>query len=164
MKNNLNDIVSKLNEIYKVYEEVCWHYDDTEIVVVFDNNTITLYLNNPIENKDTFGISFNPIEKNVYKYISLKFFDLLLGDVYIYNQGNVFYNQKHKPYLTVIVTDEVILRYVGNLVINQSEKHIKSGINDICKKEPFKVYSKKFLNNFDDRISLSKRMLWSDQK
>ena len=162
--NKPNVIVDKLNELYKIYEEYCWRHDELEIVVIFDDNTITLYLNNQIDNMDTFCLSFNKREKKIYKYVSLKFFNLLLGDVYIYNDDDTFYNKKHKPYLMVIINDEDILKNVNYLVVNQGVTYIMNGVNDICKKEPFKAYSKKFMNEFDERIGLSKKKLWSCEK
>lgn len=162
--NKPNVIVDKLNELYKIYEEYCWRHDELEIVVIFDDNTITLYLNNQIDNMDTFCLSFNKREKKIYKYVSLKFFNLLLGDVYIYNDDDTFYNKKHKPYLMVIINDEDILKNVNYLVVNQGVTYIMNGVNDIFKKEPFKTYSKKFMNEFDERIGLSKKKLWSCEK
>ena len=162
--NNPNVIIDKLNELYRLYEEYCWRYPELEMVVMFDSETISLYLNSQSDNIDTVCLSFNKREKKVYKYISLKFFNLILGDVFIYNNGNVFYNERHKPYLKLIVNDNDILNNINKLVVNQGITYIQNGVEEMVPKVPLKVYSKKFINEFDERISLSKKRLWSCEK
>ena len=162
MKAKTSILVSKLNELFRLYEEYCWHDDNLEIVVTFDEMAISMYLNDKNHNKDMFCLTFNPCEKKVYKYVSLKLFSLLLGDVYIYKDDNSFYNQKHKPYLKVFINTDDILVPVNDLVFNQDTTYIDEGVNNIVGKEPFRIYSKKFIKSFDERIDISKKKLRSD--
>ena len=124
-----------------------------------DDMEISLYLNDQKHNEDMFTLTFNHYEKKIYKYVSLKFFSIILGDVYIYKDDNTFYNQKHKPYLKVIINNEELLVNVNDLVFNQDTTYIQEGVDDICKHEPFRIYSNKFIKSFDERIDLSKKKL-----
>ena len=164
MKTKTNILIDKLNELYKLYEEYCWQDKNLEIVVIFDDMAISLYLNDQKHNEDMFTLTFNRYEKKVYEYVSLKFFNLILGDVYIYKDDNAFYNEKHKPYVKVIINNEELLVNVNDLVFNQDMIYIQEGVDDICKHEPFRIYSNKFIKSFDERIDLSKKKLRSRNK
>ena len=164
MKNKTDVLVQKLNDLYRLYEEYCWHNSKLEIVIIFEGKTIQMYLNDKSGNIDTFCLSFSKYERKIYQYISLKLFNLLLGDVYIYMDGNVFYNESHKPYLRVVVCDNEVLFPINKLVFNQENTYIGKGVNDFCKREPFNVYSDKFIKKIDERIYLSKRKLRSENR
>ena len=77
---------------------------------------------------------------------------------------NTFYNEKHKPYLKVIINNEELLINVNDLVFNQDTTYIQDGVYDICPREPFRIYSNKFIKAFDERIDLSKKKLRSLNK
>lgn len=164
MVNKVSELSEKINYLYGMYEENCWKNVGDKINIIFQDNCIAFYYVRDKENIDNFCITFSKNERKVYKYIALKFFDRMLGDVYIYKDGNNFYNNKHKEYLNVIINDEKLLRIINEIVFNQEEVFTNQSINNIFSKKPFKIYKAKFLNSIDERIMLTRRVLRSFNK
>ena len=158
MKNYSDILVSKLNDLYNVYERYAWKCDKCKIIVMFQDNCITFYINDDGVNIDEFILTFSSREGKLYKYIALKVFDMILGDVYIYKDNNEFYNKGHKPYLNVIVNDEDILMLVNQLVFNQEDEFLSQGINKFFKVKPLKILNAKFFNSLDNRLEISKKI------
>jgi len=96
--------------------------------------------------------------------VALNFFEMVLGDVFIYKEGNTFYNEKHKSYVNIVINDDKLLELINQLVFNQEEVFIQEGINEIYKKKPFKLYNKKFFNDLDKRIDVSKKLLRGNKR
>ena len=162
MINKVDSLTVKLNNLYKIYEEKCWNNTNDKINIIFQDNTISFYFDGEIV--DQFCISFDKCETKVYRYLALNIFYLVLGDVYIYKDDNCFYNQKHKPYLSVIFCDDNLLTLVNDIVFCQDEVFIKENIDSMYKRKPFKIYSNKFLKQIDERIDITKKRFRSYDK
>ena len=162
MREKYDDlVVNKLYELYKIYEEYIWKYNGRKLIVMFQNNMISFYLYQDNQVVDELDISFDNKEEKLYTSICLKTFIFLLGNVLIYKDNNIYYNNKHKDYLRVIVKDNRINKIINELVNNQINEVIDTK-NNIIKnntKIKRKIYNKEFLNKLDTRIELSKIML-----
>lgn len=164
MKNKYDDIVTnKLYELYKTFEEYVWkNEDERKIIIVYRNDmTLSCYLYDNNEVIDELDLKFDIKEELLYQSICLKLFILLLGNVYIYKEDDVYFNIRHKKYLGIVVDNNKLNKLITSLVANQNDKVINKD-NDIIKdslKIKNKVYSKKFINELDSRIELSKKML-----
>ena len=161
MINKIDILTNKLNHLYKIYEEKCWHNSNNKITIILQDNCLSFYYGDDKKNIDEFCLSFNKNERKIYKYISLNLFNNILGDVYIYKDNNNFYNLNHKPYIMVIVNDETLLATINDIVFKQDEEFIQEKINYIYKRKPFKIYSSKFLHKLDERIEITKKKLRS---
>ena len=161
MINKIDILNNKLNNLYKTYEEKCWLDSNNKITLLLEDNCIAFYYGNNKKNIDEFCISFKKKERKIYKYLSLNLFDDILGDVYIYKDDNIFYNLKHKPYLSVIVNDEDLLATINDIVFKQEEEFIQEKLDSIYKRKPFKIYRSSFLNSVDERIEITKKRLRS---
>jgi len=159
MKSFTNELINRLNELYIIYEGYCWKCDDRKINILFQDNCIALYLNCGNDNVDEFILSFNNRENKLYQYVALKFFDMVLGDVFIYKECNQFYNKKHKSYVMITVGDEKLLTFINQLVFNQEEVYIHEEINNFFKVKPLKLCNAKFFDTLDERIDVSKKLL-----
>ena len=164
MINKVDILTSKLDNLYKMYEERCWSDVNNKIIILLSDSCITFYYYNGNKNIDEFCLSFSKIERKIYKYLSLSLFNNILGDVYIYKDNHSFYNLKHKPYLTITINDEDLLKTINSIVFNQEEIFIKENIDKLYKKKPFKIYSSKFLKTVDERIEISNKRIRSYKK
>lgn len=164
MKNKVDDLGERLNYLYRIYEESCWKNVKDRINIIFQDNCIAFYYISDRKNIDNFCITFSKNECKVYKYLSLKFFDAVLGDVYIYKDGNSFYNKNHKDYLTVTINDQELLKIVNEIVSNQGVIFTNQSIGNMFSKKPFKIYRTKFLDGIDERIELTRKVLRSYNK
>ena len=164
MKNKYDDkVVNKLYELYKLYEEYVWKDENNrKIIIVFRNDmTLSCYLYENNEAIDELDLKFNNKEEILYQSICLKLFILLLGNVYIYKEDNVYFNIKHKKYLGIVADNDKLNAIITSLVDKQNEKIINRD-NDIIKdslKIKNKIYSNKFIRELDARIEVSKKML-----
>ena len=156
-------IIDKLNELYKTYENYIWQdKKNRKLIVVFQKDMmLSFYLYEDNEIVDELTLKFDNKEEKLYQSLCLKLFIILLGNVYIYKEDNVYFNIKHKNYLGVVVGNDKLNNIINELVLNQNEKVINKD-NDIIKNKLLiknKKYSKSFLDELDKRIDLSKKML-----
>lgn len=159
--NKVDDLGEKIKYLYEMYEENCWKNDGDKINIIFQDNCIAFYYISNKKSIDNFCLAFNKNERKVYKYLSLKLFDRVLGDVYIYKDNNNFYNKHHREYLNVVVNDNELLKIINEIVFNQEEIFINQTINRMFSKKPFKRYNTKFLDSIDERIMVTRRVLRS---
>lgn len=163
MKERYDDlVVNRLNELYKIYEQFIWKRKDRRLIVLFQENmTISFYLYEGKEVVDELDISFDEKESSLFRIIALKLFANLLGNVYIHNEENIYYNKKHKDYLRVIVCDEELKKIISKLVSNQEKEIINTNNSVIKENIPVlkRKYSKEFIGQLDKRVNLSSLML-----
>lgn len=164
MINKVDALSSRLDKLYRLYEEKCWANNEDEIIVLLSDNCIVFYYNRGKDNIDEFCLSFAKVERNIYKYLALNLFNAVLGDVYIYKDDNCFYNVVHKPYVKFIVNDSSLLAMINDVVFNQEEVFVNENISNMYKRKPFKIYSSKFLHEVDERIEFSDKRLRSCDK
>ena len=167
MKRYIDELVDRINNLIKIYENYIWKSDDRNLVVVFQKDLIiSFYLFEKGELVDELYLSFEENEKNFYNAVCLRTFALLLGNVMVYkaddNEHNVYLNNSLKSYLAVIAGDEEVASLIDSLIevqdkeiINKDNKIIKEASKKIKKRLP----NVSVLNQIDKRISLSREML-----
>lgn len=162
MDKFLEELVSSLDRLYYMYEEYIWKNDNSKLNVLVQDNTICFYLYKDGEVIDEIILSFDSKERRIYSYICIRLLILLLGNVYIYNKDNEFYNDTHKDYLRLIVNDEGILDIFIKIISMQKDIIINENIDiilDIKDSLYRKKYSKEFIKEVNDRIEFSKKLL-----
>ena len=112
---DVREVDRQVDRFYKLYETKCWQDDELEIFVeMFDNNFLMSLMRNE-EVLDAILFCYNKDERIIYRYMMIKFFLMLLGNVIIYRDKNVFFNERHKNYLNVLVEDKELLELFTEL-------------------------------------------------
>jgi len=162
MEKFLEEFVSSLDRLYYTYENYIWKNDDSKLDVLIQDNTISFYLYKNNDVIDEIIFSFDEKEKSIYNYLCVRLLVILLGNVYIYNKDNVFYNDTHKTYLKLIVNDDNVLDIFKNIVSNQEDKVIGNNMDLVLRMRERltrKRYYDQFIYQVNDRIELSKKLL-----
>ncbi len=165
MKDFILDMVNKLEDLYNMYENYMWRHEDSRLEVLIQDSTICFYMYKDKEVMDEIILQFDEADKGIYAYISIRLVIIMLGNVIIHVDDNVLRNPFHKPYLKVIVNDSGILDSICR-IIKYQDKIIIRGDMEILEKVrsilPKIRYSKKFMKQFDERVSLSRKLLRKD--
>lgn len=165
MDNFIQDLVGKLEELYNYYEMYMWRNTNAHLDILLQDNTICFFLYDSDNLLDEFILSFDVRERRLYNYLCLRLMILTLGNVFIHRKDNIIYNDKHKPYLEIIVNDEELLN-TFNMVINIQEKEVINSNTDIIKNIykliPKKRYPSSFMDELGNRIEKSKRLIRGD--
>lgn len=112
---DVREVDSQVDRFYKLYETKCWQDDELEIFVeMFDNKFLMSLMRNE-EVLDAILFCYENDERIIYRYMMIKFFLMLLGNVIIYQDKNVFFNERHKNYLNVLVEDKELLELFTEL-------------------------------------------------
>jgi len=162
MEKFLEKLISSLENLYYLYENYIWKNNDTNLEVLVQDNTISFYMYKCGEVIDEIILSFDNKERTIYEYICIRLLVILFGNVYIYNKGNLIYNNKHKSYLKLVVNDDIILSNMIKLINMQNDMVISDNLNmklDIKKSFFRRRYSDNFIKQLDDRIDFSKKLL-----
>ena len=163
MRRFKDDLVNKIIDLYNMYERYIWKHDDVKLDVLIQDGAISFYLYNSICDFDELIVDFSKKEHGLYKYVCVRILLMLSRDCIIYQDDNIFYNNVHKPYLKLIVNDDVIKNVMSDLVVRQNTEIINentdiiSDINDSV--EYLLFYPRKFMNKLDERIGISKKLL-----
>ena len=103
---DVREVDSQVDRFYKLYETKCWKDNELEIFVEMIDNNFLMSLMKDEKVLDAILFCYNKDERIVYRYMMIKFFLMLLGNVMIYQDENVFFNEKHKDYLNVLVNSQ----------------------------------------------------------
>lgn len=135
---NVREIDKQVDRFYKLYETKCWKDNELEIFVEMIDNNFLMSLMKDEEVLDAILFCYNKDERIVYRYMMIKFFLMLLGNVMIYQDENVFFNEKHKDYLNVLVEDKELLELFTELRNTQDNLDKRNEIvNEAYKMIPF---------------------------
>ena len=119
---DVREVDSQVDRFYKLYETKCWQDDELEIFVeMFDNKFLMSLMRNE-EVLDAILFCYENDERIIYRYMMIKFFLMLLGNVIIYQDKNVFFNERHKNYLNVLVEDKELLELFTEL--RNTQEHL----------------------------------------
>ena len=153
----IDDLDRELKRLISAYENYIFKNENAKLEFIIDRFSNKLILLNDGEIVDEFIIRYNKCENKKYKYISLKLIDILLGNNIIHVKDNILYNDKHKPYLKIIINDEYLLNLMRELLVNQDES-LSIKIKNI-NKDVLIFYQGEFMSLLDMRVSLSERIL-----
>lgn len=164
MKQFIETLLNKLAYLYQIYENYIWknEKENIKLNILIQDNMICFYLYNKFEIIDEFFLTFDQKEQSIYKYISIRVMLNVLGNVLIHNDGYTFYNEKHKPYLNIIINDSNILESAIYITKKQSDEIINNNnlyIEKIYQNIPSKMYPYTFLDSLEKRIEISKKIL-----
>lgn len=147
-----------------LYESVIWKDDKVKLDIIYENNGIKMLLYNDKEYIDELEIYFHNKERNLYKYIVIKQFINVLGNVMIYNERNIFSNISHKSYVRFVVNDQELLLLMKEIMEIQKEMVIDNDSMVIRKLYRQILYRYRLRNqeleqSLTSRYILSKRIL-----
>ena len=163
MSKNIELLTKKIEELCKLYESYAWREKNRKLVVVFQQNmTISFYLYENEELVDDIQLRFLQKEFDVYRAICLRTFAILLGNVEVHFKDNVYFNEKHKDYLGIIVGNEEVKADIDEMVKNQYEANINFNnpvIKAADKKIKRKLLKKQAVDDMTRRIEMSRNFL-----
>ena len=159
------DVINdKLYNLYMMYESVIWKDDKVKLDIIYENNGIKMLLYNDKEYIDELEIYFHNKERNLYKYIVIKQFISVLGNVMIYNERNIFSNISHKSYVRFVVNDQELLLLMKEIMEIQKEMVIDNDsmvIRKLYLQIPYRyrLRNQELEQSLTSRYILSKRIL-----
>ena len=166
MKNYVDELIKRIDELIKSYELYIWKDDERSLIVEFTNDmNITFYLYDREDMIDLITFSFKNSEREIYQIISLKVFAILLGNVKVYRYHDdiqsIYYNEAIKPYLHVFSSNGNLSMLFDSLVDNQETESIRENtLVKIGYNKTKKLFlTKEVLSRIDERIDLSKERL-----
>lgn len=165
MDNFIEGLVNKLEELYNYYEMYMWKNTNANLDILLQDNTVCFYLYNNNNLLDEFILSFDDKERKLYEYLCLRIMILTLGNLFIHQEENIIYNDKHKPYLKIIVNDDEVLNILNMIISSQEKEIINSdtpGVRDIYKSVPKRKYPSSFIDELGSRVEKSKRLIRGD--
>lgn len=159
-----NIIINYLEDLFFTYEKYMWKHEESNLVVLIQDNSLGFYIYDKGETIDEFIIEFDD-EEEVYNYMCIRTMFILLGNVYIYRDNNVLYNNTHKPYLKLIVNDKHILDMMNEIILLQDNIIIHENMDKVKamrEKANFKANQEAnelLLNFFAERVRMTKKLL-----
>lgn len=164
MKEFCDKVVSELLELYYLYESYIWKWDNqnVNINIIFANNSIYFDLGILEEGIDSYGVAFDEKDRKLYKYISIKFLVKLLGCMVIHHDNDMFFNDNHKPYLSVFIEDEELLGLMEKVALIQKNDFVNERmdlVTNLYKEIPFKIYSSSIFESIEKRKDMSRYTL-----
>ena len=160
--NYIDDMILKLESLYNMYEMYMWKHEDSKLEVLIQDGAICFFLYKNNDVIDNLVLQFDDGDKCTYAYLCIRLVIIMLGNVIIHVDDNILYNDVHKPYLKVFVNDDGILSAI-NKIIKYQDKIVIHGEMDILNQVRMMLpkirYPRKFMKNFDERISLSRKLL-----
>lgn len=162
MNDLLEDMFISLDRLYYLYEEYIWKNKNCRLVVLVKDNTICFYLYKDKEVIDEIILSFDERERSIYEYIGVRLLILLLGNVYIYNYENIFYNDRHKSYLRLIVLDKDIMKMMKMIIDVQDYCVVSENMEYVVNIKNCLVIDRDYnevLSLLNERINFSRKLL-----
>ena len=158
------ELLSSLEELCNLYEMYIWKRANSNLELLLQDNSISFYLyeDNEVIDEVIFTFGDNVREMKVYRYISIRVILMLLGNVMMFIDNNILYNNTHKPYFKVIINDDSLLEVIKvivdrqyNEVINENIDIIRSMYTSI----PYSFKHNKFKEKLHNRIDVSRKLL-----
>ena len=169
-KYDVNDLINKLLELYNIYESYVWNHekDDLKIYVFFKELNYKIDLFKDDKQVDSFEMKFTEKEKKLYNYIATRIFVYLFNNVKIQkDNSNKFYNNKHKPYLSLYVEDKKLLEELRAISVLLNGYNVDDVNNILDTKyknlKKYKKIDKQTIALTNDRLVISKRLIRSDK-
>lgn len=164
-KKDINDLTDELLKLYSYYESYCWNHPEENPKINIYNGNLKYKINFLINNnkEDSFELSFEPEERNIYEYVSIKMLVELFKNVQIAVEENNIYNRTHKSYLNLYFNDDELKEEVRAIITLLN----KNNINDVNRVIETKYKKLKRKSKIDedlvigtkDRINISKELV-----
>ena len=166
MRNVFDEIFSSLNDLCSVYEMYIWNRNNCKLDVLIQDNSIAMYLYDNGEVIDEFVINYLSVKREIklYRYMSIRLLLRLLGNVIMYSDNNIIFNDKQKSGIRFIVNDEGILEIIDKIIDEQHHVLVNDKMNVIINmynRLNFRLSLYKFSDELYNRVNISKKMLRS---
>ena len=148
MKEKINEFVDKLYSWYCMYENRAFSNGEIEISVFCESDTIDITIENEAGILDELCVRFSKEQKSIYDYTVMELFKRVFNNVYIYQDGFDFYNERHRPYLEFTIMDNYLNCYASLFMAEQKE-----GPNLNREKVTKELYRKMKKRKFTDNLT-----------
>ena len=166
MKRYVDELVKRIDELIKIYEQYSWKDEERFFAVFFKENTIMFNLSDGEEVIDEIYLTFEEKEYAFYQAVCLRTFAILLGNVMVYRdevQESVimYHNEIRKPDLAVVSCDNRLTFLLDQLVDRQEEEYINGSktIKLACDSVKRYIPNSNVIDMFDERIAITKELV-----
>ena len=98
-------IIRELEKFYYLYEELIIKDRAYYLAIIIDDNKIIMNIVKNGEIDEEVELIFQDKERKLYRYLVIRLFLTILGNVVIHNDKNIFYNDKQRENIKFIVGD-----------------------------------------------------------
>lgn len=157
-------IIRELEKFYYLYEELIIKDRAYYLAIIIDNNKIIMNIVKNGEIDEEVELIFQDKERKLYRYLVIRLFLTILGNVVIHNDKNIFYNDKQRENIKFIVGDIDIYKILleikeiqKDMIINKDSKLIRDMYRDIPIR--YRIRNKKYEEELERRYQLSRKIL-----
>lgn len=165
MKQMIDELTERIEKLYHTYENFIWRGGNKQLIITFQKNRgLSFFLYKDDNVVDELYLTFDEAEYDLYKATCLRTFIICFGNVLVHKHEteNIYYNDKHKPYLHIISNDDNVTALIDSMLAKQEQEIInndKNEVKSITERIKKRIYDKKFLETLDNRIKISHEML-----
>lgn len=157
-------IIRELEKFYYLYEELIIKDRAYYLAIIIDDNKIIMNIVKNGEIDEEVELIFQDKERKLYRYLVIRLFLTILGNVVIHNDKNIFYNDKQRENIKFIVGDIDIYKILleikeiqKDMIINKDSKLIRDMYRDIPIR--YRIRNKKYEEELERRYQLSRKIL-----
>lgn len=157
-------IIRELEKFYYLYEELIIKDRAYYLAIIIDDNKIIMNIVKNGEIDEEVELIFQDKERKLYRYLVIRLFLTILGNVVIHNDKNIFYNDKQRENIKFIVGDIDIYKILleikeiqMDMIINKDSKLIRDMYRDIPIR--YRIRNKKYEEELERRYQLSRKIL-----
>ena len=157
-------IIRELEKFYYLYEELVIKERAYYLAIIIDDNKIIMNIVKNGEIDEEVELIFQDKERKLYRYLVIRLFLTILGNVVIHNDKNIFYNDKQRENIKFIVGDIDIYKILleikeiqKDMIINKDSKLIRDMYRDIPIR--YRIRNKKYEEELERRYQLSRKIL-----
>lgn len=157
-------IIRELEKFYYLYEELIIKDRAYYLAIIIDDNKIIMNIVKNGEIDEEVELIFQDKERKLYRYLVIRLFLTILGNVVIHNDKNIFYNDKQRENIKFIVGDIEIYKILleikeiqKDMIINKDSKLIRDMYRDIPIR--YRIRNKKYEEELERRYQLSRKIL-----
>ena len=157
-------IIRELEKFYYLYEELIIKDRAYYLAIIIDDNKIIMNIVKNGEIDEEVELIFQDKERKLYRYLVIRLFLTILGNVVIHNDKNIFYNDKQRENIKFIVGDIDIYKILleikeiqMDMIINKDSKLIRDMYRDIPIR--YRIRNKKYEEELERRYQLFRKIL-----
>ena len=157
-------IIRELEKFYYLYEELIIKDRAYYLAIIIDDNKIIMNIVKNGEIDEEVELIFQDKEIKLYRYLVIRLFLTILGNVVIHNDKNIFYNDKQRENIKFIIGDIDIYKILleikeiqKDMIINKDSKLIRDMYRDIPIR--YRIRNKKYEEELERRYQLSRKIL-----
>lgn len=129
---SIDKMLDRLYELYTVYERYIWKNEDVKLFIFLEECEISFLIYRQEKDEcipiDAVTLQFNDNEMNLCMYASLRYFIKIFGNVMIHKEDNVIYNDRHMPYLKMVIGNDELLQMISEIIDMQEEVFVNDDL------------------------------------